>query len=232
MIEGAPSFADASCEVFQLMADAIVVTHTHFDRVALQRAAERSSLSLPACTWLDSARVARRTWPDCAQRGFGLRSLCERLGIALQHHHALEDAKAAGSVLLSAMASSGLDLTEVLRRVAQPISSTTSSGRVTMVGNPEGPLFGEQVVFTGTLTMPRHTAAEVAARLGCSVGSSVTRKTTVLVVGDTDVRQLAGRARSSKHRRAEELIGQGARIRVITEADFRRFVGLDDFEST
>lgn len=45
---------------------------------------------------------------------------------------------------------------------------------------------------------------------------------TLLVVGNQDVRKLAGQERSSKHRKAEELINGGQKIRIISESDFQR----------
>lgn len=48
----------------------------------------------------------------------------------------------------------------------------------------------------------------------------MTRDTTILVVGDQDIRLLAGHDKSSKHRKAEKLIKDGYSIRIIGESDF------------
>jgi len=69
--------------------------------------------------------------------------------------------------------------------------------------------------------MPRHEAADAAASAGCEVTTSVTKHTTLLVVGNQDVRKLAGQEMSSKHRKAEELINEGQKIRIISESDFQ-----------
>ena len=74
--------------------------------------------------------------------------------------------------------------------------------------------------------MPRREAADMAAQAGCEVVSSVAKTTTLLIVGDQDVRRLAGREKSSKHRKAEELIAAGQIIRVLAERDFRSLLGL------
>ena len=70
--------------------------------------------------------------------------------------------------------------------------------------------------------MPRHEAADAAAAAGCEVATSVSKHTTLLVVGNQDVRKLAGQERSTKHRKAEELINEGQKIRIISESDFQR----------
>ena len=224
-VEGAPTFAEAASQIGELLADQVVLTHTHFDRVALHQASSRAGLNAPSCKWLDSARVARRTWQDCARSGYGLSAVCKRIGYDFEHHNALEDAKAAGQVLLAAMADSALDLNDVLKRVTQPIDPTRQSVR--REGNPDGHLFGEVIVFTGSLDMPRAEAADQAASAGCEVTTGVTKKTTLLVVGNTDVARLAGNTKSSKHRKAETLISKGQPIRIISENDFKELLMLN-----
>jgi DNA polymerase-3 subunit epsilon len=70
--------------------------------------------------------------------------------------------------------------------------------------------------------MPRREAADLAAAIGCTVEDGVTKKTTLLVVGDQDVRRLAGHEKSSKHRKAESLIETGQPIRILRESDFKK----------
>ncbi len=60
----------------------------------------------------------------------------------------------------------------------------------------------------------------MAHAAGAAVESGVTKYTTILVVGDQDIDKLAGRAKSSKHRKAESLIAKGQYIRILGEADF------------
>jgi DNA polymerase-3 subunit epsilon len=212
-VKGAPTYAEAAQTFHGMLRDAVVVTHTHFDRVAAHQASSRWAVAEPACIWLDSARVARRAWAQCANKGYGLANVCKLIGYEFQHHNALEDARAAGHVLLAAMAETGLNLTDWLTRVQQPVdtSAAGSEAPIRREGNPVGSLFGEVVVFTGALAIPRREAADLASSVGCTVDSAVTKDTTLLVVGDTDVRRLAGHEKSSKHRKAEDLITRGFR---------------------
>lgn len=224
-VEGARTFGDALHELRSVMDGGVVVHHTHFDRTAIAQAAQRWDVAIPDCIWLDSARVARRAWTEVSRRGYGLANLCELIGYDFDHHHALEDAKAAGQVIIAAMESTGLALPDLVRRSVAPINPQVSDP--CREGNPEGVLFGETVVFTGALTMVRSEAASLAASVGCNVDGSVTRKTTVLVVGDSDIRKLAGHDKSSKHRKAENLIEKGIPIRIVGEADFMAMVAGD-----
>ena len=229
-VKSAPTFLELADTLRSYLVKKVVVCHTHFDRVAMNQAAQRYNIIVPECTWLDSARVARRTWTDCAWKGYGLYDVCRMLGYEFRHHDALEDAKAAAHILLVASNEIGLDIDSWLKRIRQPIDPAASSlgSAIKRDGNPEGALFGEVLVFTGALEIPRREAADLAATIGCQVAPGVTKKTTMLVVGDLDIKKLAGHEKSSKHRRAEELIAQGVSIRILKESDFRELVRLSN----
>lgn len=225
-VADAPKFP-AICELLAAhLSGAVVVSHTAFDRTAIAAAFGKHGLGAPQTAWLDTARVVRRAWPDLSQRGYGLANVAERLGITFQHHNAVEDARAAGEILVHAIQLTGMALAQWVERVKRPInaSSSGSSERITRDGNPEGPLFGEVVVFTGALSLPRREAADLAAIAGCEVAPSVTKTTTLLVVGDQDLRTLAGHEKSTKHRKAEDLIAKGQPIRILRETDFQLLV--------
>jgi DNA polymerase-3 subunit epsilon len=81
-------------------------------------------------------------------------------------------------------------------------------------------LHGEVLVFTGSLSEARQFAADRAGAAGCTVDDGVTKHTTILVVGNQDIRVLAGKTKSNKHLKAEALIAKGQQLRIITERDF------------
>ena len=229
-VRGAPTFPKVTDTLWQYLEGTVVVCHTHFDRVAMYQAAQRYGVSVPECTWLDSARVTRRAWKECAWKGYGLYDVCRMLGHKFKHHDALEDAKAAAHILLVASNETGLNIDGWLKRVRQPIDPSTSSSAsiIKRDGNPEGALYGEVLVFTGTLKIPRREAADLAAAIGCQVASGVTKETTMLVVGDQDIKKLAGHKKSSKHRKAEAYIEKGVPIRILKESDFKELVELSN----
>jgi DNA polymerase-3 subunit epsilon len=224
-VQGAPRFSDVAERLRSSLENTTVVCHTHFDRVAIKRAFKVACLREPRCTWLDTARVARRAWEEVAFAGYGLGNVCAMIGYEFAPHDALEDAKAAAHVLLAAMKRTGLDLEGWRARVERPIRHRPNEP-VAYEANPQGPLWGEVIVFTGSLSVPRSQAKEIASRKGCLVAEGVTKQTTLLVVGDHDVAKLAGHEKSTKHRKAENLIAGGQRIRILRESDFTRLVGL------
>ena len=219
-VADAPTLPEIAEQLLSRLDDCVVLCHTHFDRVSVHQAFNKYGLQPPACVWLDSARVARQTWTQFARCGYGLQNLCDYIGYDFAHHDALEDAKAAGQIMFAAMQASGLTVEDWVRKVNQPIQPTKREG------NPEGPLFGEVMVFTGALQMLRREAADLAASVGCEVADYVSKTTTTLVVGDQDVRKLAGHVKSSKQRKAESLIAQGQEIRILRESDFLELVAL------
>lgn len=219
-VQGMQTFRDISGDLSQIFAGSVVVTHSHFDRTALTRAFENIGASMPDCQWLDTAKVARRTWSQFSSKGFGLKNVCSHLGYAFQHHDALEDAKAAAQILLAANELQPLGIDGWLKRINQPISKTASSYSVAKQGNPEGILFGDVIVFTGALSITRQTASTLAAGCGLDVHNSVTKKTTILCVGDQDISVLNGHSKSGKHRKAELYQQKGQAIRIIKESDF------------
>lgn len=219
-IIGAPRFASLYPILLELLSEKIVITHTPFDRVSLNRACEAAGLSPIPCRWLDSARVVRRAFPN---ERYGLRHIARHLGIQFTHHDALEDARCAGEVLLRAISETNIDLNDWFRRVEQPIFGDPAA----FEANEEGPLYGEVLVFTGELSITRSEAAKLAAKAGCEVCDGVTKHTTILVVGNQDARRLHGADISSKHAKARKLVEQGKSLRIISESDFESLVSLN-----
>lgn len=229
-VSGSPTLPAVREELRRRLRGSVLVSHTTFDRVAFERAMTKYSLEQLQVTWLDSARVARRAWPDnYGVHGWGLKNIAKELGISFRHHDALEDARAVAEIVLRACDAAELDIEGWLQRVERPIfpSSSEAVSSVRREGNMEGPLYGETIVFTGALGIPRREAADLAASSGCNVVPNVTKKVTILVVGTHEKSKLNGYAKSSKHRKAEALIDKGMDIQILSETDFSEIIGID-----
>lgn len=85
------------------------------------------------------------------------------------------------------------------------------------------------VCFSGDLDgFTRSEAQRIVADFGATVGGNVTKKTTLVVMGQFDPATLrAGDSLSSKVQRAIELASAGQRIEVIDEQTFVELVNLD-----
>ena len=107
-------------DVRVIIEQAPLVSHSSFDRQALERAAAKYGIGLPPLRWLDSGKIARATWPDRYGRdGWGLKKIALDLNIEFQHHDALEDAMATAQILLHAHQESGLDVDDWLEQAGQ-----------------------------------------------------------------------------------------------------------------
>lgn len=220
MVQAAPTWSEVYHQILPFVTGQIVASHMPFDRTATLRACNSVGLAHFDCTWLDTARVARRAWSDFSRSGYGLKNLATHFGISFEHHDALEDARAAGEILLRAIADTGSSAAEWCSLVKLPLAPLSKLVEALVI-DQDGILGGNVVVFTGELSIPRRAASQMAAAGGCEVGNNVTKHTTLLVVGDQDISRLAGKDKSLKHVKAEELIAKGQKIRILGESDFQ-----------
>lgn len=90
------------------------------------------------------------------------------------------------------------------------------------------PLYGKTIVFTGTLSMERSEAMQLAVNAGANIKSSVSSKTDYLVVGTQDKALVGDDGMSSKEEKAYALNEAGkANIVFLTEEDFLHLVNAE-----
>lgn len=220
-ISGAPRFADALETLLPLLTRHHLVQHSNFDKQAITAACVFCGIAPPALRWSDSVAIARRAWPELkGNGGHGLANLKRTLNLQFHHHDAGEDARAAAMVVLHAEAQLAMTFDELVMPVTKGRLPVTPA-RTT---NPNGPLAGTVVVFTGSLSMSRAEAADLAGRAGMDVQSGLTKLTTHLIVGDQDLAVLAGHTKSSKHRKADEMRDTGHPVRIMGETEFRNLL--------
>lgn len=177
----------------------------------------------------EDARACAGILIDIAARN-GANSIVElflSLGLAIPHQHAFDP-------LYDALSKATLTAVAALTGNSADLVSPFQSGWPEEGANPTSnsdaepghPLFGQTVVFTGQLAMPRPEAKIRSAELGARPESRVTARTSVLVVGDgfvaADLR--SGRL-TGKARRVLELHERGQLIEVISEGEFLQMVG-------
>ena len=110
MVKDSKTLPQVQAELRSIIEGMVLVSHTPFDRVALNRAMERYGLHAIRTVWLDSAMIARRAWPDRYGKGWSLARIAGELGITFRHHNAVEDARAAGEIVLRACRHTGVDI--------------------------------------------------------------------------------------------------------------------------
>ncbi len=221
-VQGAPALPEIREELRQRLRGQVLVSHTAFDRSAFKTAMDKYNLEQLQVYWLDSAKIARRAWPDKFSRaGYGLKNVANFIGYEFKHHDAVEDAAAAAEITLAACRERDVNVEYWLHEFRIRSANKKIVTPVSTNANPEGDLHGEVLVFTGRLQMTRKSAVDCASFMGCEVAKYITGKTTILVVGVQNLASIASPSgKSRKHLRAENLISKGQEIRIISETDF------------
>lgn len=233
-VAGSLIFSDRIDWLNEWLGDQAVVSHSNFDRAALSQACQFHGLPIIRCDWIDSVHVAMAAWPDMGKHGYSLASVADALGISFRHHDALEDARVCGLIVQRAMMETGLSISELLTRPMVEKSfmrgkklSTLGRPASKRTGDGDGALLGEMIVFTGSLNVSRELAADMAAEAGGDVQDNVTKKTTMVVVGQRE--SMPGwLVKSGKQIKAERLIESGVRIRIVGEQDFLALAAIKD----
>lgn len=107
-VEGAPTFEELYPYISERLTGQVIAHHSSFDWQAFAHACYLCNLNIPEVVWLDTRMLSKSLWPEL--ENFQLPTVCEFLGVELrQHHDALSDARACGSIIVEA----GLSLDEL-----------------------------------------------------------------------------------------------------------------------
>lgn len=216
--------------------DPFVAHYAPADTRFLARACEASGIDVPDLRFACSVVLARQVWPKLAS--YSLPVVTEYLGIDLDHHNVVSDARAAAGIVLAAQqqheAASLEELLDAYKiqmgefragerkacrhrgsRRRPPIPETDPNA------NPDNPFYGLTVCFTGKLGMTRHKARERLAALGAKTVLDVNKAVNLIVVGEVDPRQLArGATMTGKLAKARRYREQGCDIEIIDAEQF------------
>ncbi len=217
-VRGKPQFPSLHATLAQHLGGRITVAHSAFDRGALSAACALHRKAEIETRWLDSVKIARRAWPELASHRLNV--LASHLGLELKHHDALSDARAAGMVIVKAIDHTGIELNDWFGELDGRPNAPSAS--VKRTGSNGGSLAGECITITGDLSVSRSEMADQIAAAGGAVSPSPNRRTTMLVLGAQDASTFAGKLKSAKYLKADELIAAGQAITIVTETELRR----------
>lgn len=215
-VKGQPTLGRLWSGLCQRLEGSYVVSHSGFDRQAFEQAADCHRLPSLDAMWVDSQQVGKFAWPEYER--WSLKWLARKLDIPLDHHDALEDARAAAEIVIRASQQSRMDIGEWWARFGLSGNPETVGDLMKRNVNPNGVLRGQRVVFAGALSTTRRVAIDMAANAGMTVARTVSRSTTMLVVGSSSG------GGSDERERASKLIRQGVKIEIFSESEFRELV--------
>lgn len=237
-VAGQPGYARRLQQVLDVVGDRPVVAHNAaFDVGAVRDGCTADGLDWPTLTYGCSLVMARRALRLVSYR---LPLVCDSLGIPLGHHHrADDDAVAAARIVLALAGREGAatldDLAAALQVRLGRVQGQEWFGCVRPWGvvaggcgappeanpdaDPDHPLYGQVMVFTGALSVRREDAWVAVAQVGAVVAKGVTRNTNLLVVGDGFTGNRVEDFHTGKAAKAAAWNAKGQHIEVLTEGD-------------
>jgi DNA polymerase-3 subunit epsilon len=245
MCADASSWSDSLSRIIEIAGARPFVAHNaSFDIGVIRDACDLSELAWPRLSYACTLVIGRRAWPGLTS--YSLPFLAAHLGLSSDgHHDPGEDAAISAAIACAALSAVGVSsVTELASRVEAAMGSVepdqwigchslASSKTVPTEPTPgatiqpEHPLFGKTVTFTGAIAVPRREAQQAAVDRGAIAGKGVTRHTDYLVTGYQDLRKLAhGTSKSAKLKKAEKLRVDGYPVEIITESDFVHLLGV------
>lgn len=246
-VADAPSFAELWPEMLASICGPLVAHNASFDISVIRRSLDDADIQYPDVAYYCTRVIAKLTWPGMPT--YGLDHMAQHLGISFQHHNAAEDARACASVALEACrvrsVASLYDLEQpfvfsagrlypggyapchgrgkdpsVRERSSQKTRAADISATVGDFDS-EHPFFGKSFVFTGAMTaLLRKDAMQAVVDHGGSCRDAVRHDTDYLVLGQAGYIGYRSGHKSSKMKKAEDMLTKGLLIEILSEADF------------
>ena len=240
MVKNAPTFCERLDQVLEVVGDLAVVAHNAaFDISAVRQGCDADQLDWPELTYGYTPVLSRRILNLLSYR---LPIVCTELGIPLLDHH--EAGAAATAAALIALELARLQQADSLEELASGVHvrlgklsghdwagcvrSLAGSGvhgygdvpGASLAADPGHPLYGQTMVFTGAMAMRREDAWAAVASLGATPEKNVTKRTTMLVIGDGFTGNCVEEFHTGKAVKAVHWQAKGHTIEVLTEGDF------------
>ncbi|HVA60947.1 MAG TPA: exonuclease domain-containing protein [Mycobacteriales bacterium] len=230
-----PRFQQRLAQVLDIVGNLPVVAHNAaFDIGAIRMGCDADDLDWPTLTYACSLIMSRRA--GLALLSYRLPVVCEALGLPSgQHHRADDDAEAAARVVLALaerqQAENLEDLARSLMVRLGKITHTEWTGCIrayagaaqrptaNLDADPDHPLFGKSIAFTGGISIVRADAWALVADLGATPLKAPNKHTDFLVIGDGFAGTSAADFRAGKAAAAVRINAKGGHIEVLTEGD-------------
>lgn len=192
--------------------------------------------------FIDTLDLARVTFPGMISHT--LESLTDLIGIPVDtHHRAMADAVQTVQLLefirsFQCLHNSYIDGKKGSKRKKHYMASIYGVGANDICPqcdqfSPDSLFLESTCVITGSLNfMTRAEALQTIVDLGGKVANAITRKTTFLIVGDTDSLEMVKDGKTSKLKKAEEYIEKGCQIRILTEDEFLEMIEKSRIKET
>lgn len=230
MLSGSPSFSDIKDMFLSFVGNSIIIGHNVGFDINFLYDATCGELSND---YIDTMRISRRLHPE--ERHHRLKDLVIRYSVKSRpSHRAIDDCYATYECFKSLCKEitdlyPSLDdyVRYLIEKDNRPRSTRSLSGIMAESDDidPDNPLYGMNIVFTGKLDgMTRAEAAQCAVNHGAVCQDNVTKTTNILVLGNNDYCSSIKDGKSSKQKKAEKLISDGYDLSIINESIFYDYI--------
>lgn len=221
MLAGMPEIKDVLQDFLTFIGDDTIVGHNvNFDINFIYDNCEESGIDPVSNDFIDTMRIAKRLYKDWPNHK--LDTLAANLNVGGRgFHRALSDAQLTADCYLQMIADQDYDF------AMKPAGEVRAKDIVAQDGflNEDSPIFGKVCVFTGALeSFTRKEAMQIVTNIGGICGDGVTKKTNFLVLGNNDYCKTIKDGKSSKQKKAEKLILEGADLQIINETAFLEMI--------
>jgi DNA polymerase III subunit epsilon len=234
MVAHQPAFTERLDQLLKITDGLPLVAHNAaFDIGALREACMATGRAWPTTDYACSLMMARRALDLISYR---LPIVAAECGVGrLDHHEPGSDALSCALIVLEIARRRNVctlrNLCADLQMLAGRLETTSWRGcrgaltasstppEAAADADPAHPLYGQVMVFTGTLGIRRQDAWDAVARCGAAAEKGVTKRTTMLVVGDGFTGNDPADFWTGKAARAARWRQKGHQIEVLTEID-------------
>ncbi len=251
LTETSPCFKDVWPSIADTLRNETIVAHyAPFDMGVIREECCRCGLPYPEFRFVCSCALAKFVLPGFYS--YGLEPLCDYFGINSEgHHRAGVDVVMTAKLMLALCEKAEVNsIDELVEKyhyrfgsfdghVYQPfnrIHERSSRDNLNQFAkeyeaNEEGfddenPFYDKEVVFTGTMNMPRQDMMRMVLDIGGRTKDTLTRSTDFLVVGQQDYRIVGELGMSGKQKKAIQMIEKGASLQVLSEVEFLEMIGV------
>ena len=215
----------------------IIAHNASFDISVLRHTLDLYNIPYPKTEYTCTYQMSKSSLEGCLS--YRLDAISKFLDIKLDHHRALSDANACAEIAIKLFNDKSItDFSQIkdvfkirtgelnddgykpslsIRNKGYKISDLEYEENL----QPENPFFERNIVFTGTLTsMVRREAQIKVLELGGKCSTGVNNSTNFLIVGEQDYSRYGEGSKSSKMKKAENLLSKGQEIELLSENQF------------
>ncbi len=225
-------FPEVWKEIKHYFEDKTVISHDiQGDMMNLRQALKQNQIPYPKLRMSCTNVIAHLIYPDLPK--YNLATISNLIGFNYTAHHALEDARACGNLLMYMINQRHfetldnlhkfyrLDYGEMKENYYRNIMSPDIAIQLTYLSDKtDAFLYHQSICFTGKLSIPKETLEEETKKVSAVSTHQVSTQTNYLVVGKKGYHRVRFGKENKKVQKALKLMKQGQDLKIIHENEF------------